>query len=145
MRKILGFTDDYRFMSNFVPVWVVLDGAAYRSVEHAYQAAKTIYPDQRVQVACAPTAGKAKRLGQQLTIRDDWEDVKLGVMEALLRQKFANDPFKSGLLATEDAYIEETNTWGDIFWGVCNGIGENHLGQLLMKLRAELGNSLENA
>jgi predicted NAD-dependent protein-ADP-ribosyltransferase YbiA (DUF1768 family) len=29
----------------------------------------------------------------------------------------------------------EGNWWGDTYWGVCNGVGENHLGKLLMKIR----------
>ena len=32
----------------------------------------------------------------------------------------------------------EGNTWGDRFWGVDGGEGENHLGGLLMKIRLEL-------
>ena len=42
------------------------------------------------------------------------------------------------LLETGDVYLEETNTWGDVFWGVCNGKGENMLGQVLMLIRDEL-------
>ena len=34
--------------------------------------------------------------------------------------------------------IVEGNTWGDVFWGVCNGIGENHLGNILMDVRDEI-------
>ena len=44
------------------------------------------------------------------------------------------------LLTTGDAKIVEGNTWGDTFWGVCGGVGENHLGKVLMRIRAELQN-----
>lgn len=37
----------------------------------------------------------------------------------------------------------EGNTWGDKFWGVCDGEGENHLGKLLMEVRAELTKHLK--
>ena len=43
------------------------------------------------------------------------------------------------LLKTRDTELVEGNTWGDIYWGVCNGVGENHLGKILMRIRSELG------
>ena len=39
---------------------------------------------------------------------------------------------------TGEAELIEGNDWGDITWGVCNGIGENKLGKILMKLRLTL-------
>ena len=32
----------------------------------------------------------------------------------------------------------EENWWNDTFWGVCRGVGKNHLGQILMKIRKEI-------
>ncbi len=60
-------------------------------------------------------------------------------MTDLVSQKFANSPaLKEMLLATGDAELEEGNHWGDCFWGVCAGIGQNHLGKILMRLRDKL-------
>ena len=42
------------------------------------------------------------------------------------------------LLDTYPAELIEGNTWGDTYWGVCNGAGKNMLGKLLMKLRDEM-------
>lgn len=42
------------------------------------------------------------------------------------------------LLATGTRYLEETNTWGDTYWGVCEGKGLNMLGKTLMQVRDEL-------
>ena len=36
----------------------------------------------------------------------------------------------------------EENTWGDRYWGTVNGYGENHLGIILMDIRAKLQMSL---
>ena len=69
---------------------VALDGEVYRSVEHAYQAAKTTDRERRKEVHSL-TAGGAKRWGSALPLRPDWEAVKLGVMRDLLRQKFLSD------------------------------------------------------
>jgi len=42
------------------------------------------------------------------------------------------------LLSTGDKYLEETNNWGDEFWGVCNEVGENNLGKILIRVRKKL-------
>lgn len=68
-------------------------------------------------------------------LREDWEDVKLEIMEAILYLKFTQNPdLKEKLLETK-GHIEERNDWYDVFWGTYNGEGENHLGKLLMKIR----------
>lgn len=133
------FKGDYRWLSNFWPVTVKLDGFKYPSTEHAYQAAKTVLPEAREAFADSElTAGQAKRLGRSVQMRSDWEVVRLSVMEDLLRQKFAHAELRQLLLATGDQLLVEGNNWNDTFWGVCRGKGENHLGKLLMKIREEL-------
>jgi ribA/ribD-fused uncharacterized protein len=135
---IYGFTDPFRFLSNFYPVKVIWETIEFQSVEHAYVAAKTDDFGLKLQIAEVKTPGEVKRLGRQLELRDDWEEIKLDVMLDLLIQKFSQEPFKTKLMLTKDLYLEETNTWGDKFWGVCNGVGENNLGKLLMWVRASL-------
>jgi N-glycosidase YbiA len=132
------FNSPYRFLSNFWPARVYLDGVDYATVEHAYQAAKTILPSERKTVRECVKPGEAKRCGRRVTIRADWEEVKLDVMYELLRQKFSEPRLREQLLATGNAQLVEGNYWGDIFWGVCNGVGQNNLGKLLMKVRSEL-------
>lgn len=83
------------------------------------------------------TAGQAKRRGYRVKLRDDWELVKLGIMEDLVRQKFNEKTLGDMLLATGDAELVEGNDWGDKFWGVCDGEGQNMLGKILMKVRSE--------
>ena len=137
--KIDEFHGENRFLSNFHPSTVGFEGKEYPSVEAAYQAAKTLDTDVREQIRLAPTPGKAKRLGRKLDIRDNWDDIKIGVMENLVRQKFSNNPeLREMLLNTADKELIEGNHWGDIFWGVSKGIGKNNLGIILMKVRDEL-------
>jgi ribA/ribD-fused uncharacterized protein len=133
-----SFRGAHRFLSNFHPCRVALDGEVYRSVEHAYQAAKTTNRERRKEVHSL-TAGRAKRWGSALPLRPDWEAVKLGMMRDLLRQKFLGDEgLATQLHATGDQDLIEGNTWGDTYWGVCRGRGHNHLGRLLMQVRSEL-------
>jgi len=137
-KPINSFSGKWRFLSNFSPANVKLDDAEYLTVEAAYQAAKTLNKKERTQIRKAATPFIAKELGGKVTLRTDWEDVKLVVMEDLLRQKFAafrDDYFK--LIQTYDRELIEGNTWHDTFWGVCDGKGKNHLGLLLMRIRNE--------
>jgi hypothetical protein len=133
-----SFMGEYRWLSNFQQCEVWLDDKPYMTTEAAYQAAKTLDEAEREAIRMAEKPGKAKKLGMKVKLRLDWEQVKLGVMEDLLRQKFSNDLLKAQLLATGTQELVEGNDWGDRFWGVCEGVGENHLGKILMKIRAEL-------
>lgn len=143
---IREFQKENRWLSNFPDCEVVLDGLTYRSVEYAYQAAKTLVMPERAHIIAAEYPGEAKRRGKLVTKRPDWEQVKLQVMEGLLRQKFSQKYFKDKLLATGDQELIEGNYWHDNFWGKCtcarcrylNKDGENHLGKLIMKIRDEL-------
>lgn len=138
MTTIDSFRNGYAFLSNFYPSPVTYQGDLYPTVEHAFQAAKTHNPQERDKVRLAPTPTGAKRAGRRVDLRPDWEQVKLQVMASLLTQKFC-DPTLADLLAlTGDQELVEGNTWGDRFWGVCKGTGHNHLGRLLMEVRAEL-------
>ena len=113
-----------------------MDSVIYPSVENAYQAAKTT-GDRTVFCSCGP--GEAKRLGRQLVIREDWDKIKIEVMRDLIRQKFKKDSLLgTRLLLTGDELLVEGNSWGDVFWGVCNGVGENNLGKILMEQRAAI-------
>jgi ribA/ribD-fused uncharacterized protein len=138
MNTISGFFGRSRWLSNFVPARVLLDGVEYPSVEHAYQAAKSLLPYQRQKIGRLATALEAKRAGKSLTISPCWNSRKLAVMRGLLEQKFALEPYRTQLLNTGTAQIVETNYWKDCYWGVCNGVGENHLGRLLMEVRQQL-------
>lgn len=134
-----NFNGKYAFLSNFYPSLIFLDGddLPCSTVEHYFQASKTRDFMEVVDILQAPTPGKAKRLGRKCTLRSDWDKIKDSVMEEALRKKFAKPELRQLLLDTGDEYLEEGNTWGDQYWGVCNGIGKNKLGKLLMKLREE--------
>jgi ribA/ribD-fused uncharacterized protein len=121
---------DNSFLSNFY--WD--DGW---TVEHHYQAAKTDDPDWATRILEAPNPAAAKKYGRKAPMRPTWDDEKVAVMLALLRLKFRSPEMAARLLTTGDAQLVEGNWWGDTFWGVCKGVGENHLGKLLMQVRSE--------
>jgi ribA/ribD-fused uncharacterized protein len=138
MLIIERFTDANAFLSNFFPCDVVFEGEIYPSVEHAFQAAKSLDDHTRWLIREARSPGQAKRMGRRVELRDDWEEIKLGVMATLLDSKFSDPSLSQRLMDTQDAFLIEGNEWGDTFWGVSYGDGSNHLGKLLMELRQEL-------
>lgn len=139
------FDGEFAFLSNFHPSSIQdEDGIVYPTVEHYFQAMKTLDKAQRFNIAIQPTPGKAKRLGRQVELRKDWEQVKEQIMYEALRKKFAISELQEKLLATGNEYLEEGTTWHDNEWGVCTClkcqdiVGKNKLGKLLMRVRMEL-------
>jgi ribA/ribD-fused uncharacterized protein len=133
---INAFTCGNRFLSNFYPSEVEYDGVSYPTIEHAFQAAKSTDPLVREMVRAAGSPAEAKKRGRQLTLRADWDACRIDVMRELLAYKFApGSHLADRLIATGNQELVEGNWWGDRFWGVCEGRGENHLGKLLMEIR----------
>lgn len=139
---ITSFVGEYRWLSNFWPTPVEMDGETYPSVEHAYQAAKSEDPEYRRLVREQKSPGAAKRAGRRgRRLRADWDSAKLSVMHELVSKKFEDQVLRGKLLATGDAELVEGNDWGDRFWGVCRGKGNNHLGRILMSVREAAKNA----
>lgn len=133
------FFDEYRFLSNFWYADVVFEGIKYKSSEHAFQAAKSLDNNIRLEIANVETTGQAKRYGKKIELRPDWEEVKYDIMYKIVYDKFTrNKDLGEKLIATGDAQLIEGNTWGDQIWGVCKGKGTNWLGKILMKVREEI-------
>ena len=130
------FDGDYDFLSNFYETPVTYGGVMYRNSEAAYQAQKD--PARQAEFVDLP-ANKAKRLGRKVTPVTDWEDVKYSHMLQIVRLKFHQNPsLASKLIQTGETEIVEGNWWNDTYWGVCEGKGQNKLGNILMKVRNEL-------
>jgi ribA/ribD-fused uncharacterized protein len=144
MVDVVAFRDEYRFLSNFWPARVRGPGRRiYATVEHAYQASKSLDRAAWKAIAALPKPGAAKHYARMMAMRIDWLAVRVGMMDRLLRQKFAPGSELAAMLAAVDGTIREGNPWGDTFWGVdlATGKGENNLGRLLMAIRDELRES----
>ncbi len=135
LQAIDSFRGKYRFLSNFYETEIFYDGFVYPTVEHAFQAAKTYDVVERLKICVADTPGIAKAMGRKVKLRDDWDEIRINVMASLLFTKFLKPDLRTALLKTYNTELIEGNTWGDQFWGVCDGRGENHLGKTLMKVR----------
>ena len=145
------FDGEYRFLSNFWPCKIMLDGEEYASVEHTYQAAKTLDPALRLAIREIEKPGAAKKYGAEIIPpRHNWNQIKLWLMFDFLRQKFADADLREKLIATGDATLIEGNDWHDLYWGVCTcgrpackDLGENNLGRLLMLVRRSFSNTVD--
>lgn len=147
MKIIDSFKDDYRFLSNF---WffgnrIAYRGITYPTVEHFFVAMKTTDLEQRCTIAKIEKPGAVKRAGRELTLRDDWEDIKYSVMRYGVEWKFQQNPFLTQqLLDTNNALLIEGNYWHDQTWGNCyyeehaDQDGQNALGTILMNTRLTL-------
>jgi ribA/ribD-fused uncharacterized protein len=143
-RKIIdSFTlaSGYAFLSNFHPSTIWVGGKAYPTVEHAYQAYKTLNEGSREMIRNAKDPSIAKKLGRGVEMRPDWDTVKEGLMRDFIRKKFESPFLAHKLLETGDSELVFGNTWNDRVWGVCRGTGANLLGKILMEVRQELKNS----
>ncbi len=136
---IMAFQGQHRWLSNFFPCKIVFAGKTYATVEHAFQAAKTRNELHREMIRNAPTAAAAKRHGREVQLRKDWQEVKLTIMHNLVWQKFTQHPTLCQLLLdTGGQKIVEGNKWHDTYWGMCNGVGENQLGRIIMNVRDKI-------
>lgn len=151
--KIATFTlDETRFLSNFYPykkggkfdcsLQIEYDGLVFDCSECAYQAARTDDVEMKAKIAQMNPYDVVNMVkNNEVVTKSSWDEEKLAVMYELAWQKFCNNQeLREKLLATGDMLLEEGNTWGDVFWGICDGIGENNLGKILMQVRANLQN-----
>lgn len=138
---IYGFKDEYRWLSNMWPCLVKVNFKTFPSSEHAFVYAKVkddpegLLYDELLKL----TPRESKIWGRSVDMVGNWDERKLNVMYHAVYSKFNdNQDLKKKLLDTGDLYLEETNYWKDTFWGVCEGVGQNKLGEILMKVRNEL-------
>ena len=139
MEDIKGFNGEYSFMSNMhvLDIPIEFRGILYQSTENAYQAAKFVDVDiLKYMETCSPKQSKNKANKNKNLIIPNWNNIKIDIMSEVVFKKFlVNLELRKMLLKTGDVYIEETNWWGDVFYGVCDGVGENNLGKILMRTR----------
>lgn len=142
-KEILGFFDEYRFLSNFEMCKNRLEfgGFSFATSEHLYMALKTSNMESWKTLSENDSPSFARKFGQTISLRSDWNKVRIDAMRVAVYEKFSKNPeLAERLLETVGYYLEETNNWGDEFWGVNwkTRQGENNLGKVLMEVRHSL-------
>ena len=134
------------WFSNFVPFDqpMVCSGIRYTTVEHFFQAMKTLDQQQRQMVASCATPAEAKHAGRKVTLRADWDTQKEKVMLFALQHKFREGTVQRKKLLATTGELVEVNYWHDNFWGACScerchgKVKHNRLGKMLTAMREEL-------
>lgn len=140
-KQVLFYERKFYMFSNFSSFMVEYNGVVWMTSEHAYQAAKFTDPTLCEQIRLARSADDAFKFARAHNdaIRADWQQIKVRVMEEVVRAKLEQHPYiQKKLLETGNKEIIE-NSPVDSFWGWGpERNGENHLGKIWMKLREEL-------
>jgi hypothetical protein len=139
--KFYKIKDPHGYMSNYSRHRFFVYGRWWNCVEAPYQAAKTFDEAEKNLIHQAKGSNEARLLGQKVTFRSDWDQVKDIVMEECLIAKFLqHKDIRDQLIATgEEELIEDTTSSNDMYWGCgTDGTGQNKLGKILMKVRKEL-------
>lgn len=110
---MINVFDREYFFSNYYPAEMIYDGITYQSAEATFQAQK--YKDRADRYRLfGLNATRVRKIGREVSLRPDWEAVKVGTMRDIVRAKFADNlELTEKLLATSSEYLEEGNTWGD--------------------------------
>lgn len=139
------YTPKFYVFDNFSAHAVEFDGELYPTAEAAYQAAKCIDPKGKEEIRNARSPEQAKLLANEVykAAKDpEWGGKKALVMEKILRAKLAqHSKVAEALVQSGNEDIIE-NSPIDYFWGEgADGSGQNMLGKLWMKIRAEHSNA----
>jgi len=130
--------DEHGYCSNFYGSPIEVNGKTYPTVEHFYQASKTLVPEEKEMIKNLPTPKEAKFAGYHVTLRPYWDDIKYNIMLVGLRAKFTqHEDLRMKLLSTGSSILHENSPW-DIYWGYAKGKGLDMLGKALMQVRYEL-------
>lgn len=146
---ITNFRWEHAYLSNFYAIPIQYNGFVWRSAEHLFQAFKASNAEDVERIWSASSAKEAKHLGKIITLRADWETIKLDVMRIVVANKFSQHPYlRAKLLSTGKKELIEGNSWHDNFWGACtcyncrNKVKLNWLGKILMETRHSMGGTL---
>eukprot|EP00752_Nemacystus_decipiens_P007171 g6421.t1 len=137
---IRQFEGDFECLSNTYkcPVSLRGDPEPYPSVEHALQASKTDDAELKGTIRRAKNAIEAKKLARVVKPTPEWRAGSEKIVEALVRDKFRrNAKARETLVGTGRVKLVYTNAHDDRVWGVCGGKGDNKLGKLLERVRAD--------
>lgn len=153
----------YGAFSNLYRCEIKIAGMRFPTVEHAYQSLKPRDPRVRDWLMAAPAPSlvalaahamppdavdPAEIMGRTADsllgfhTRPGWSRLRYPWMFACLQAKFVqHEDLRALLLATGDRLLIEAGKIEDDAgrrWGIVNGRGQNYLGRMLMRVRAEL-------
>ncbi|GEM_PF-1474536 len=125
--------------SNLAVIPFTLDAFTWHSAEQFYQASK--FTDEliitRIKDCTSPFQCAAIGQTRKFKIREDWEEIKVFVMERAIRARFDQYPDLADVLKRSKGRLYDHSA-ADGFWGIGYGQSSNVTGKILMKIRDEL-------
>ncbi len=144
--KMIGFYErEFYPFSNFSSFQVRWKGKLWPTSEHAYQAAHVFKtaPKRVEKIYKAKSALEGFKIAKTNVdkVPKDWEEIKVAVMEDIVRHKLNQNPYvMHKLIQTGNRYLLEDSPKDDCWgWGLKRN-GRNELGKIWMKLRKEIIN-----
>lgn len=141
MEPINFVENRFHYLSPFSAHRIEIWGEIFPTVEHAYQAARIKPGPERETIKNAPSPLDAWREGQKYKNNPDLATPnfdKLAVMEELFRAKLAQHPDIIDILKESgDRELLKVHPTDEYRGTGVKGSGQNQMGKLWMKLRAE--------
>lgn len=147
LEKIDNFNGQFDFLNMDYPVKVYFEGKYYRTIFHAFQAARTPLNHLREKIVYADSFQEVFSIASTFQDPPDWAKQRLRVMEQLNRDKFRRySDLREKLKATGkkeliNTYMESTPS--NLFWGIVKGKGQNKLGNILEMIREDIAKDVE--
>jgi predicted NAD-dependent protein-ADP-ribosyltransferase YbiA (DUF1768 family) len=124
------------WLRNEYPTPIIMGGATYPSAVHAYWSLATTDETVRAAIRAAGSPFSVESAVGTAPLRDNWPELRLTAMHAVLRAKFGQHPELADLLvATGDARIDYSVTTA--YWS-SGAKGRSFLGRLLELVRSEI-------
>lgn len=137
---VFFYEHEFYVFSNFSSFALEWKGKLWPTSEHAYHAEKFGDEETKETIRAMRSAHDAFKFAEanRNKRRADWNDVKLGIMKDILREKVNQHPYvKKKLLESGERPLIE-DSWRDDEWGWGpNKDGKNLLGKLWMEIRDE--------
>ena len=142
-KPIFFYEGEFYSFSNFSSFAIEWKGKLWMTSEHVYQSEKFDDEGLKEEIRMTRSAHDSKKVAgkNKDKYRKNWDEIKLNVMEEILREKIKQHPYvMKKLIDSGDREIIE-DSWRDDYWGWGpNKDGQNNLGKIWMKLREELQN-----
>lgn len=153
-QRIADFNEEFDFLNMEHQSTVVFEGESYPSIFAAFQAAKTRDEGVRKALQKARNVFEVIEAVRNASEVPDWPGQRERMMTRLVRDKFVRDAeLRRRLLETGErelvnSYADETPAnlfWGVVWVGGTRGWetawpkGDNRFGEILMRVRAEIG------
>ncbi|CAD6940209.1 unnamed protein product [Tilletia laevis] len=135
-------TEPFFFLSNSFPSRIAFGSSEFMNAETAFQAAKfRDHPELQLAIANTKWPGDAIDKARNWIdyVPEDWEEECLSIMKEVQTLKYTqNNQLRARLLQTGDAELIFTSRMDKFFGRDRDDQGHNHLGNILMSVRALL-------